>query len=179
MDQQAEEVIQSLLRAVESNDIERTRTILQANEGLVNQQLDKRGTALHVACDVGNFDTCLLLLDFGANIESDNNKLKETPIFEAVKNGHVPILQLLKERGCDLNIKNKEDTGPLFYAAKFGHAAAVQILLDSGVSVNEKHQFAWTALQEACWNNHRAVAESLISSGADVNAKDRLVSRDL
>jgi hypothetical protein len=41
MDQQAEEVIQSLLRAVESNDIERTRTILQANEGLVNQQLDK------------------------------------------------------------------------------------------------------------------------------------------
>ena len=39
MEQQAIDVVQSLLAAAESGDVEKARTLLEANEGLVNREL--------------------------------------------------------------------------------------------------------------------------------------------
>lgn len=133
------DVGQSLLYAVESGDIDKARTLLQTNQELVNRRLG-RGTALHLASERGNVDMCRLLLQFGANMCSTDSEDNDTPVCKAARGGHVPILGVLKERGCSLDVKNGDGNGPLVLAAGLGHAAAVQFLVDNGVNVNERHQ---------------------------------------
>ena len=51
MEQHAVNIVPSLLAAVESGDLQKTRTLLQANEGLVNRQLDEKvSSALKSVC---------------------------------------------------------------------------------------------------------------------------------
>ena len=84
-----------------------------------------------MASERGNVEMCRLLLQFRANKESLDNKvlyfvqpndsnhfcfvpyvqLKETPVYKAASGGHVPILQLLKERGCSFEVKNRVCVG--------------------------------------------------------------------
>ena len=102
------------------------------------------------------------------------NTLKENKtLIIAAQNGHIEeIVQLLLEKGADVNAKDNDGRTALMFAAEKGHTEIVQILLKKGADVNAEDEYGGTALMIAAENGHTEIIKLLLEKGADVNAKD-------
>ncbi|MBI4399957.1 ankyrin repeat domain-containing protein [Candidatus Micrarchaeota archaeon] len=92
-----------------------------------------------------------------------------TPLQIALIHDHFKIVNLLLERGADINIEGT-DAPPLHYAIP--HLDIVKILLGRGAKPNAKDILGRTALHEAAENNCAEIARLLIEIGWDVDAVD-------
>lgn len=57
------------------------------------------------------------------------SRWKETPLYQAIQSGHLPVAQLLLNAGANPNICNQDDLTPLGWAAGEGKEEAIEILL--------------------------------------------------
>jgi ankyrin repeat protein len=98
---------------------------------------------------------------------------EHTLLHLAAHKGHVATVNLLLERGLDVNVREKGDnTYAMHWAAAAGHLEMVRRLADAGGDVighGDDHQLeviGWAT----CWGAddpaHRAVADFLVSRGA-------------
>jgi ankyrin repeat protein len=71
------------------------------------------GTLLHVAIDKGHLSIVLLLLECGANVESQDSR-SQTALCIASSRGYAEVVRLLIDRGVDLNAEC-DDKGFLHY----------------------------------------------------------------
>ena len=102
--------------------------------------------------------------------------LFETPLSVAAGFGHTDVLQVLIEKGADVN-GNHEGTftkAPLLEAAHGGHAEIVQTLLQNGAHINDigfagVSRKRSTPLLTAVKKGNFQMAKLLIDDGADVN----------
>ena len=76
----------------------------------VNTFVGSQGSYLHTAVQLGFDKVCKLLLDNGANLESNNDR-SETPFLVAVRCGSVECMKLLVDHGCDVNAQNPDGEG--------------------------------------------------------------------
>lgn len=133
-----------------------------------------------------------------AVIKAVTKKHKETPLHKAVKQGRKQIVQLLLDKGADVNAKNGSGKTPLFLTSDkeiadllIGKGANVnekdivggysplhfvddlavaQLLIKKGANVNAKNEYGDTPLHSV---KHADVAQLLIEKGADINAKNK------
>jgi ankyrin repeat protein len=89
----------------------------------------------------------------------------------AVSGGHDTIVQLLLEKGADVNGQEGMDESALERAASGGHGIIVQLLLEKGADVNAQGGDYGSALQAAASGGHGAIVQLLIDRGGDVNAQ--------
>jgi ankyrin repeat protein len=79
--------------------------------------------------------------------------------------GHTEIVQLLLEKGADVNAKDDDGRTALMLAAEKGHTEIVQLLLERGANVNtkidEKRILLWAAE-----NGHTEIVQLLLKKGA-------------
>jgi uncharacterized protein len=97
---------------------------------------------------------------------------KNTALHVASRNGHTEIVEMLLEKGADVNAKTNEGITALIRASEKGHTETVARLLEKGADVNAKDSDGWTALMWASRNGHAETVTILLEEGADVNAKD-------
>ncbi|MCJ1267775.1 hypothetical protein MMC22_007661, partial [Lobaria immixta] len=113
---------------------------------------------------------------------SDNRKLNlylnkidgegKTALIWAVRREHEAMVQLLLEKGADVDVNHWQGGTALYQASEGGHKAIVQMLLEKGADANAEHgRFGGTALYVASRGGHKAVVQVLLEKGADVNAK--------
>ena len=81
-------------------------------------------------------------------------------------------MQLLLEKGADVNAQGGEYGNALQAAMWEGCEAVVQLLLEKGADINAQGGKYGNALQAASWEGHEAVLQLLLEKGADVNAQD-------
>jgi hypothetical protein len=63
-------------------------------------QAEIEGTPLHRQARYGNLDICRLLIEHGADVDSEDHQ-KQTPLFDAADQGNHEIVRLLLEHGAD------------------------------------------------------------------------------
>ncbi|KAI1737169.1 ankyrin repeat-containing domain protein [Xylaria scruposa] len=118
-----------------------------------------------------------LLLDKGANIEV-KDELSRTPLLTAVENGHkavdhynrIPLLlavenkheaimQLLLDKGADIEAKGYYGRTPLLLAIENGHEAVVRQLLNKGADIDTTDDDeSKTPLTWAAEHGHKAIS---------------------
>ena len=100
---------------------------------------------------------------------------RPTPLYLAVKNRNVIMVQMLTAAGADVNI-NLERMTPLYVAVENGDTEIVRMLIEAGADVNLEidKDVRDTALHVAA---HEDIAQMLIEAGADIKRyRDSLIS---
>ncbi len=91
----------------------------------------------------------------------------------ACKIGHLCVVQLLVERGADVNKLNSDNRTSLHRASEKGHMRIAELLSDKGAFVNIANVHGWTALHYASKYGRHSVTQLLIKRGADINKANR------
>ena len=137
----------------------------------------RRDTALMYASKKGHTETVRLLLDHGANPNSQD-KYGDTPLILAVAYGDMSeestdILRLLLDHGADVNVQDNDGNTALMTAMTEERGAEiVKLLLDHGADPNVHEDGDTTPLIYATWIDNEIVRLLLVDHGADPNAQD-------
>jgi ankyrin len=148
-----------------------------------NAQQRDHETSLHFVCFRGKPEIARLLLDCGAQVNTQNDQ-GETPLhlvsrgeYSSLDDG-VRVAELLLERGTDTNAQDKFGWTPLHSASYNGMHEITQVLLRHGAKVNLENHLGETALhlsREGKYGSRDGVrvAQLLLDAGLDVNARDK------
>lgn len=135
---------------------------------------NKEGYSLLHFAAIGNRpDKTLMLINQGAIINMQEKENGCTPLVLAVKKAHPKVIDVLLEKGADVNKATKFGYTPLIVSAELGLMKVTQKLLKHGANVNAiTGDGVKTPLLSALMNRHISVAKLLLDAGADVYAKN-------
>lgn len=103
----------------------------------VNAKTPQNQTALHYACQKGFAKIAESLLLYRAEINVRDSALHQTPLHNAVlfAGGSLELVQLLVERGADVNATSKNGWTPLHRAASKGFTNVCEYLIAMGADL--------------------------------------------
>ena len=94
-----------------------------------------------------------------------------TTLDAASLGGHEKIVQLLLDKGVEVNAQGGKYGNALQAASLRGHEKIIQLLLDKGAEVNAQGGMFGNALQAASVGGHEKIVQLLLDKGAEVNAQ--------
>jgi ankyrin repeat protein len=120
-----------LAKAAAEGDVEKMRELI-ANGADVDENIRYGITALMLSAELHNVDAVKVLLDAGADVNRQDNDVRETALIIASMNGYADIVKLLLKRGADMGKKREGGYTALMLAARNGHKEVVRILKEAG-----------------------------------------------
>jgi ankyrin repeat protein len=90
--------------------------------------------------------------------------------------GQFKCLQLLVERGADVNLRNEDGNTALIIAAEYGRYDCVKYLIDHGANVNIRNFAGDSALIYAAKNGHYECLKKLFNQSTDVDISGDLAT---
>ncbi|MDD5613821.1 MAG: ankyrin repeat domain-containing protein [Candidatus Omnitrophica bacterium] len=125
--------------------------------------------ALGTAASKGNLDMIKILLENGADINSQDDMMGWTPLISAANKGNNEAVKLLIDRGAIIDAADTAGYTALIYAATAGYKDTVELLVKSGADINYASG-GYSPLISALDNGHTETAKVLIENGADPNS---------
>jgi hypothetical protein len=125
-----------------------------------SQIVPRQVTGVHLATYFGLKEAMIALLKNRHDLDYKDT-YGQTPLSWAARNGHEEVVELLLEKGAELESYGRT---PLSWAAWNGHEAVVE-----GA---ELESYSRTPLSWAARNGHKAVVELLLEKGAELETKD-------
>lgn len=131
---------------------------------------------LHLACEAGNLQYAKLLIQHGAEINTEQNENSYLPFISAVYGGNVQIIRLLLDHGADATFKLKDGFTAIHVALSLekNHVETLaEVLSCEQLDVNEKitneKGEPITAIHMAAERGEPQLIRMLIDRGADIN----------
>lgn len=91
----------------------------------------------------------------------------EIPLFAAAEGGDAACVELVLDRGADLNARDNSKRTALYHA---GSQEIVDLLVASGLSIEDQDQFDWSPLCRAVSDGSLDRVRWFMAAGGDVNA---------
>jgi ankyrin repeat protein len=159
--------------AIKAGDLVSARSLVA--EGADIDELDfSTGTPLHIASVKGEFDIVEMLLDAGADINSEEYSKSETPLHWAALGGTARIIERLVIAGAEIDARNGFQNTPLLIAVDFGHAEAARQLIELGADITARDQEDRTVMHLAGTRQLFGIVELLIAMGAQLPPPDKI-----
>ncbi len=161
-----------LSKASESGNLEIVQYLLQTGK---NSQ-ETLNDALWALCDArpkpDTLKIAQLLLDSGAQVNSQAGFYNTTPLHGAAQNGSLELVKLLVSKGAKVNAVDKEFSMPLAKAVQADNLEIAKFLLEHGADKTINHSD--TEFQTAIFKARSAkMAQLLIANGANVSDRDK------
>jgi len=157
---------QELQWAIENGDARYIYAYLQSS--LFPQNLPNGRNTLLYALEQGHRETVRLLLGRVQVEEDQDGSLVDT----ASSQGRIDLLNLLVERGLNLESLNDRGESALFPAARLSHGRLVRYLLSRGLDPNHLSITGASPLLHAVQSNNLEGARLLVDGGADPQHRD-------
>ena len=93
----------------------------------------------------------------------------DAPLLKAARAGDTAAVQLLLQKGANVNAAGTNSASSLFLASEGDHADVVKLLLAAGANVNAITNLGATALVAASQNGHADVVKLLLAATANVD----------
>lgn len=94
--------------------------------------------------------------------------LSWTPLHECVRHNNTRILQLLIDRGANIEIKDGCGRTPLYYSCSISSPDTLNILLRAGANPNPLGADGWSALMKATQEHKYEHVKALCENGANI-----------
>lgn len=139
-----------LIQAVEYNDVEKVKDILQDSSYPINETNDKGATPLLIATHKNYIEVAKLLIDAGADINQQDH-IQDSAYLYAGAQGKTEILKYMIEQAEPNHaVVNRYGGNALIPAAEKGHLDNVKVLLEDGkADIDHQNNYGYTALIEA------------------------------
>ncbi|XP_041090763.1 ankycorbin isoform X2 [Polyodon spathula] len=135
--------------------------------------LDASGcSALHLAAKNNHQECAKKLIQSKCTVEGSDSSGKTALHYAACSSA--PIVQLLCEQNCLVNVKDADGCTPLLLCSQNTHEEVCRYLIDHGADVNACDKNGRTAVMMACETSSLKTAEILIQKGADLRLVDTL-----
>ncbi|KAF3935762.1 Ankyrin-1 [Dactylella cylindrospora] len=132
---------------------------------------DSMKTPLIFAAQNGHEKILSILLKESLIRIETRDKDGDTALLHAAREGHRGAVELLINKGADVNAQGGSHSSALRAAAEKGHDKIVGMLLSNGAEVNTQEDGYDDALHLASAKGHDKIVEMLLSKGADINAR--------
>ncbi|BDG76405.1 ankyrin repeat domain-containing protein [Wolbachia pipientis] len=152
------ESLEKVLKTIEAEKDLNLNNIIEK----IKTELEEQDQGLYKNWEEGKFDVNYVFSLFFCEC---------TLLTIAAENGYTNIVNVLLEKGADVNRKNWYDMTPLHLAAGNGHVDIVNLLLEKEVVVDERDHSGNTVLHLAAKNGHVDVVKVLLEKGANVDEK--------
>jgi len=113
-----------------------------------------------------------IIEEFGININSQNNRDKESALTLAVKYQRNLLAKHLIKKGIDIHLQNDRGDNALIIAASISNDDIVDILIQNGIDVNTTNLYYDTALIMASHCGFLPIVEKLYNAGAILDLRD-------
>ncbi len=129
----------------------------------INYQNKYKDTALNNACERGYNKIVRLLLDEGAEFQSENfADTGWSALMYATRNAHIECMKMLMDAGADIEYKNELGRTCLMLAAFMGHIECVKLLIEAGADVAYKNSTKESAISYAELYKYDALQEKVM-----------------
>ena len=140
---------------------------------LFQREITEDEEKLWSAAQDGNVEKITRLLSIGLlDVNSIPKYLYTTPLMIAALKGHKDVVNLLLNKGAEIDKGDDYDRTSLHVAATWGNLHVVELLLEGGAQHNSRTRDGLTPLHWAAEGGHKDVVEVLIDYGTDVDIKD-------
>ena len=115
-------------------DLAKANALFEGNPGLISEKDEFGNTYLHWAISQGYGEIVSLLIDWGADVNlQDNNGW--TPMHHAVNRSDRALIDLLVHRGAIVNMRDNANISPLLWAMNCGKDDIVDLLTQYGAEI--------------------------------------------
>jgi ankyrin repeat protein len=161
-----------LEQAIDNGNLALLKLVLEKLSDAVEDNYYDQALSQLLAARIDHNDMLVLLLSKGANIEARSlTNYSRTALHIAARAKNHPAVQLLLEKGADVNVTDRHGYTPLMYAAEMGNETIVNLILQYGAVTEAKEIFQGrTALGLAAENERVAIVRLLLEHGAEVEA---------
>jgi len=136
--------INTLMMAVNNNDISGVTFYSKAGSALINQKNIGGATALHIASREGYLEIAKILIDNGADINLIDNE-GWTPLMRANINGHEDVVSLLISKGAQAGLLNYMNESVIIHATLSSCEKCLNIMFEK---INFLQNFSLKTLKE-------------------------------
>ena len=129
--------------------------------------------SLFLAAQDGDISNLTNLIEkFGVNINSQNNRDKESALTLAVRYQRNLFALHLINMGINIHLQNDRKDNALIIAASISNDDMVDILIERGIDVNTPNLYGDTALYMASHCGSLPIVEKLYNAGAILDLRD-------
>lgn len=171
----------SIYSSIRKGNIDEIRNYLnESNNCNSDFQLQ---SILHYAidnCENNYFETIVLLINSGIDINSHHSKFLETPLHKlcARATPHIDIITILLQKGAKVNAVNISGKTPVFYCNFSYSVELLNLLIKYGADINIKDKYQNTLLHDdyvSCLDEHfEEFLKTLLNLGFDINSRNDL-----
>ncbi|GMV90241.1 MAG: hypothetical protein AMXMBFR82_00190 [Candidatus Hydrogenedentota bacterium] len=130
------------------------------------------GRSIHDAAAMADLATATAWLDRDPSLVESTNELGKTPLHMAVTSGSSEMVQLLLDRGAEVNAHDRTGLTPLHVAAWWTATNRAQQLLDAGANPDALDHFGDTPLHVAAMQGRQAMTAFLARHGANLTIEN-------
>ena len=170
----------SISRIIEKGNLDELNSFI-INGGNVNEKYYGK-SLLHFAidnCGKNYFEVIELLINNGADINSNQSYYKEIPLHRACARirPRMDVIKLLLERGSEVNTENITGKTPIFYCNFNFSVELLNLLLNNGADIKHTDKYNNTILHDdyiMCGDieDFEEYLKIIISLGLDINSKN-------
>ena len=125
------------------------------------------------AIDRKDIMTLKVLLNYDINIEGKKKYSDDRPLIKMVSIGNKNLVEILVNKGADVNFKKTLGMTPVMRAAANGYIDIVKLLIEKGADITIKDYRNSSTLSIAAQNNNIDIVKLLIEKWKDIPIKNR------